>query len=216
MMNPTRRGGPGPGSGRRGRHRYAPRRWTQDAREAHGNAGLASGDRLELSCLHLGFYLASWGMMRGSGGLDGRSLQALVPVAQAIADERPSTWELDVPSYSRQGISAVLGLAGRIKAAYRFAASPILVTKTLLGVFGCIPAFDRFFRLGFEGAVLDHATLNRISDFYLANESVLHSRPVCTIDFATGRDTTRRHPQAKIIDMIFFQEGYKRAAKARR
>jgi hypothetical protein len=108
------------------------------------------------------------------------------------------------------------GSADRIKAAYPFAASPILVTKTMLGVFGCIPAFDRFFRLGFEGAVLDHATLSRISNFYLANESVLHSRPVYTIDFATGRDTTRRYPQGKIIDMIFFQEGYKRAAKARR
>jgi hypothetical protein len=86
----------------------------------------------------------------------------------------------------------------------------------MLGVFGCIPAFDRFFRLGFGRAVLDYATLTRISDFYLANENVLEGRQVCTFDFATGRDTTRRYPQAKIIDMIFFQEGYKRAGKMRR
>src|SRR5260370_41098886 len=72
----------------------------QDARDAQATAGLASGDRLDLSCLQLGFYLASWGMMRGSGGLHGRSLQELVPVVQTIADESAATWELDVPGYS--------------------------------------------------------------------------------------------------------------------
>ena len=136
----------------------------QNARDAQETAGLASADQLELSCLHLGFYLASWGMMRG--GLHGRSLQELVPVVQAIADEPPVTWELDVPGYSEAGIAAVLALGDRIGTAYTFTAGPVLVTKTMLGVFGCIPAFDRFFRLGFGRAALDRATLTQISDFY--------------------------------------------------
>ena len=188
----------------------------QDARDAQETVGLAGGDRLELSCLHLGFYLASWGMMRGSGGLHGRSLHELVPVVQVIADEPPATWELDVPGYSEAGIAAVLALGDRIRSAYTFAASPILVTKTMLGVFGCIPAFDRFFRLGFGRAVLDRATLTKISDFYTANKSGLHTASVRTLDFATGQDTPRYYTQAKIIDMIFFQEGYKRTGKLRR
>jgi hypothetical protein len=186
----------------------------QDARDAHETADLASGDRLELSCLHLGFYLASWGMMRGS--LHGRSLQELVPVVQAIADEPPTSWELDVPGYSETGIAAVLALADRIKTAYRFIPSSVLVTKTLLGAFGCIPAFDRFFRLGFGSATLDRATLAKIKDFYTANKKALHAVPVPTLDFATGEDTPRCYTQAKIIDMIFFQEGYKQARKVRR
>lgn len=188
----------------------------QDARDAEETAGLASGDRIELSCLHLGFYLASWGMMRGSGGLHGRSLHELGPVVQVIADEPPATWELDVPAYSEAGIAEVLSLGDRIRNAYTFAASPVLVTKTMLGVFGCIPAFDRFFRLGFGRAALDRATLGKISGFYMANKSVLHAAPVRTLDFATGQDTPRCYTQAKIIDMIFFQEGYKRTGKARR
>src|SRR6266566_8688564 len=77
----------------------------QQARDNQETTDLARGDRLELSCLHLGFYLASWGMMRGS--LRRRSLQELVPVVQAIADESPASWELDVPSYSETGIDAV-------------------------------------------------------------------------------------------------------------
>lgn len=188
----------------------------QQARDDRETASLARGDRLELSCLHLGFYLASWGMMRGSGGLHGRSLQELVTVVQTIADEPGATWELDVPSYSVHGIAAVLALADRIRASYTFAASPILVTKTMLGVFGCIPAFDRFFRLGFGGAALDRRTLIRISDFYTSNISALQAVSVRTLAFATGQDTSRCYPQAKIIDMIFFEEGYKQAGKARR
>ena len=187
----------------------------QDARDAQETAGLARGNQLELSCLHLGFYLASWGMMRGRGGLYGRSLQELVRVVQAIASEPAATWELDVPRYSETGIGAVLALADRIKAAYAFTASPVLVTKTMLGVFGCIPAFDRFFRLGFGGAALDRATLTMISDFYTANKRALHAARIPTLDFTTGTDTRRCYTQAKIIDMIFFQEGYRRTGKVR-
>lgn len=176
----------------------------QDARDAQETIDLATRDRLELSCLHLGFYLASWGMMRGSGGLYGRSLQELVPVVQAIAGEPPATWELDVPGYSEAGIARVLALAERIRTAYTFAASPVLVTKTILGVFGCVPAFDRFFRLGFGGAVLNRATLTRVGDFYTCNKSALHAVPVHTLDFASGQDTSRCYTQAKIIDMVFF------------
>jgi hypothetical protein len=123
---------------------------------------------------------------------------------------------LDVPGYSEAGITAVLALGDRIRSAYTFVASPVLVTKTMLGVFGCIPAFDRFFRLGFGRAVLDWATLTRISDFYTANKDTLHAATVRTLDFATGQDTSRCYTQAKIIDMIFFQEGYKRTGKVRR
>jgi hypothetical protein len=188
----------------------------QAARDAQEAADLASGSRLELSCLHLGFFLASWGMMRGSGGMYGRSLRELVPVVQAIADEPSATWELDVPGYSEAGIAAVLALSDRIRAAYSFAASSVLVTKTMLGVFGCIPAFDRFFRLGFGRATLDRATLAKISDFYTANQRILRATSVCTLDFTTRQSTSRYYTQAKIIDMIFFQEGYRRARKMRR
>jgi|ERR1017187_713503 hypothetical protein len=187
----------------------------QEARESRKTADLACGGQLEMSCLQLGFYLASWGMMRGSGGLHRQSLQELVPVVQAIANEPPASWELDVPGYSATGIDAVLALGNRIRAAYTVSASPILVSKTMLGVFGCVPAFDRFFRIGFGGAALSRETLTRISDFYGANESALRAVPIRTLDFMTGHDTSRGYTQAKIIDMMFFQEGYSRSGRVR-
>ena len=33
----------------------------QDYREQHRVAEMAAGENMQLSCLHLGFYLASWG-----------------------------------------------------------------------------------------------------------------------------------------------------------
>jgi hypothetical protein len=187
----------------------------QEARENSETAFLARDDQLELSCLHLGFYLASWGMMRGSGGLHRRSLRELAPVVRTIADEPPMSWELDVPGYSETGIDAVLALSGRIEKAYTISASPILVSKTMLGVFGCVPAFDRFFRIGFGSATLRRQTLGRISDFYKVNESALDAVQIRTLDFVTRQDTARCYTQAKIIDMIFFEEGLRKSGQVR-
>jgi hypothetical protein len=40
---------------------------------------------------------------------------------------------------------------------------------------------------------------------------VIDAQEVFTLDFATGDETRLRYPTAKIIDMIFFQEGYVRS-----
>jgi hypothetical protein len=187
----------------------------QQAHESGQARGLADEGHLELSCLHLGFYLASWGMMRGSGGLHRRSLRELVPVVQAIARQPPECWDLDVPGYPDGGATAVLGLADRIRSAFSVTASPVLVTKTMLGVFGCVPAFDRFFRLGFGAAGLNHGTLSQISDFYAANTGTVDSVRIPTLDFTTRQDTSRYYTRAKIIDMAFFEEGYRRSGRVR-
>jgi hypothetical protein len=188
----------------------------QQARDDGVTAELACGSQLELSCLHLGFYLASWGMMRGSGGLHRQSLRQLAPVVRVIAAEPPDMWALDVPGYDPVGIGAVPVLGEHIRDAFTVPASRVLVSKTMLGVFGCIPAFDRFFRAGFGGgATLSRGTLTKISDFYQANATVLRAAPIPTLDFSTGRDTHRSYPLAKIIDIVFFEEGLQRAGRAR-
>ena len=54
-----------------------------------------------------------------------------------------------------------------------------------------------------------------ISDFYTANTSALYAARIPTLDFTTATDTRRCYTQAKIIDMIFFQEGDRRTGKVR-
>jgi hypothetical protein len=91
--------------------------------------------------------------------------------------------------------------------AFTVSASDILVTKTMLGVFGCVPAFDRYFRKGFGCHTLCRDALLRIGTFYEDNRARIDGQRIFTLDFISGLDTARTYPRAKIIDMIFFQEG---------
>jgi hypothetical protein len=182
----------------------------QEARERRALDRLADGEGLLLSCLQLGFYLASWGMMRGSGDLLQRSVRDLVPVVRKVVAEPDATWELDAHSY-RDHADEVLALARRIRLAFTVHASDTLVTKTMLGVFGCVPAFDRYFRRGFGCSTLCKGALSRIGEFYEENRANLETKRVLTLDFCSGRDTGRFYSQAKVIDLVFFQEGLNRA-----
>jgi hypothetical protein len=102
----------------------------------------------------------------------------------------------------------VLALARRVRRAFTVDASDILVTKTMLGVFGCVPAFDRFFRAGFGCHTLCKPALINIGQFYQCRHVEIDAQRIFTLDFTTGLDTKRPYPKAKIIDMIFFQKGF--------
>ena len=181
----------------------------QEARESGDPARLADDDHRMLSCLQLGFYLASWGMMRGSGDLLQRSFRDLIPVIEMIAAEPASTWDLDAHCLGTR-TDEVLALSRRVRRAFSIPASDILVTKTILGVFGCVPAFDRYFRIGFGCQTLCADALVRIGNFCIGHQAKIDAHRIFTLDFDSGLDTKRRYSRAKIIDMIFFQEGLNR------
>lgn len=182
----------------------------QDARDAGETERLKDDDRRQLSCLQLGFYLASWGMMRGSGQLLQNSLHGLVPVVKLIADEPPSTWELGVHSYTDHA-AEVIDLRQRVWSAFGesdIRASHTLVTKTMLGVFGCVPAFDRYFLIGSGLRFPSEKSLQSIGRFYEENKAKIDAAQVHTLDFVTGQATRRLYPRAKIIDAVFFMQGF--------
>ena len=181
----------------------------QEARESGDTAKLADDDHRMLSCLQLGYYLASWGMMRGSGDLLQRSVRDLMPVIEMIAAEPASTWAFDAHCLGTR-THEVLALSRRVRRAFSIPASDILVTKTMLGVFGCVPAFDRYFRIGFCCQTLCADALVRIGNFYIGHQAKIDACRIFTLDFYSGLDTKRRYSRAKVIDMIFFQEGLNR------
>ena len=181
----------------------------QEARESGDTARLADREHRMLSCFQLGFFLASWGMMRGSGDLYQRSVRDLLPVVEMISSEPASTWEFDAHCLATH-TPDVLALSRRVRRAFTIPASDILVTKTKLGVFGCVPAFDRYFRLGFGCQTLCSDALVRIGTFYREHQAAIDAHRVFTLDLDSGRNTDRRYSWAKIIDMIFFQEGFNR------
>src|SRR5439155_13873576 len=157
----------------------------------------ANGLELQLACLQLGFYLASWGMYRGSTVLLQRSLVHLSPVIEAIAGTPVAAWAIDANGYTHDACSLLLDTASRIRAAFPEGATDTLVTKIMLGVFGSVPAYDTNFRKGFGTAFLSESSLMRIGRFYRDNEEVIERYRVPTLDFASGAETDPKVPTSQ-------------------
>ena len=168
---------------------------------------LVTGPNMSLSCLHLAFYLASWGMLRASSVLLQRSLKHYVPVIQVMASSPAEIWNVDADCYDEANCSLVLDMAAQIRAALPDGASDILITKIMLGVFGCVPAFDTYFKKGFGAWTFGKKALVRVAKFYVDNADVIDRHRVHTLEFDSGIESTRRYTRAKVIDMIFFIEG---------
>jgi hypothetical protein len=173
---------------------------------------------VEQGCYALGFYLASWGMMRGSSFLLQKSVKHFEATVQYIAKCDPKLWNIDADNYTDANSIGVIvntfkDIRGTLEAEGH--QDVTLVTKVLLGVFGFVPAFDQNFcetfgdifeQCGFRR--LNAKVLQCIQEFYTANKQEIDtlSRKIKTLDFKTGKETKLHYPKAKIIDMYGFQK----------
>ncbi|GEM_PF-411427 len=173
---------------------------------------------IEKSCLVLGFYLASWGMFRGSSFLLQQSVNHFKPTILYINSLDKSVWNIDVDKYDDKNIELIIEIYKEIKNRLipNGNTDLTLVTKVLLGVFGFIPAFDNYFcdtfRMLFDGQCgfrrVNKASLNFIQNFYQENKSSIDNLSIKTFttDFLTGEKTKINYPKAKIIDMYGFNK----------
>lgn len=190
----------------------------QSFRDSGNVSMIASADNVQLSCLHLGFYLASWGMLRGSTELLQKSVRCLIPVLEAVAHTDASFWEIDAGCYTESNIQRLLQVADKIRGALP-GMSDTLLTKIMLGVFGGVPAFDTNFKKACRSEhmvqTFGASALRKIGAFYKHNAAVIDAYRVPTLDLISGRHTDRCYTRAKVIDMAFFMEGEKLAVRAR-
>ncbi len=174
---------------------------------------------IEKSCLVLGFYLASWGMFRGSSFLHQKSVKHFEPTIRYIATLDKSVWDIDADNYDEKNIQTIIKIYKDIKFCLinKDNSDLTLITKILLGVFGFIPAFDNYFCNSFR-AISDGQcgfrkvnvkSLSFIKTFYESNKTTIDrlSAETFTTDFMTGQKTTINYPRAKIIDMYGFTSG---------
>ncbi len=171
---------------------------------------------IEKSCLVLGFYLASWGMLRGSSFLLQKSAKHFESTIEYISTLDKSTWKIDVDNYNIDNIKEIIHIYQEIKQRMIVNGNSdlTLITKVLLGVFGFIPAFDSYFcnafreiskgQCGFRK--VNEKSLSIIKTFYECNRSIIDKLSVqtYTTDFLSGQKTNINYPKAKIIDMYGF------------
>jgi hypothetical protein len=178
--------------------------------EAGPTLVLDSGEQREIACLQLGFYLASWGMYRGSGQLIRHSARRLESTLEVIATSPEEIWSIDADDYSDHNQQLILSVGEAIRETLPGSATDTLVTKIMLGVFGCVPAMDSFFVRGFgmsSSKPLRLKTLAAIGEYAASHADELRDQSVYTLDFTSGSETSRRYTTAKIIDMVFFVQG---------
>ena len=178
----------------------------QSFRESRDVSALASPANVQLSCLQLGFYLASWGMFRGSAELLQKSARNLIPVLEVVARTETFLWELDAHCYTDSNIQRLMEFASTIRQTQPNM-SDTLITKIMLGVFGNVPAFDANFKRGFGVATFGPKALRKVGVFFQAHAERINAYRVPTLDFNSGEPTKRNYPRAKVIDMAFFIEG---------
>lgn len=165
---------------------------------------IASPSNLQMSCLQLGFYLASWGMYRGSAPILQESAKSLCNTIREIANQEAVIWEIDVDSYTDENITLLLRCFNKIKKSFEGVLTPseILITKIMLGVFSNVPAYDTLFKAGMGIKSFSVKSLKLISNLYNENKIVFDSYCRFTYDFGTGEKTTDViYKKAKLIDM---------------
>lgn len=175
--------------------------------------------------LHLAFYLASWGMYRGSCFILQKDYKVHTPIVEEIlkpeydclfglacADLRnDDVWEQYTKLYDK--IDAYFDpirkeVRGRAVAS---SVSPVLITKILMGTLGCVPAYDRFFQDGvatYKVTTAEYSleSVRKLAKFYEAHNDRLEEarRGMRTDDLI--------YPQMKLLDMGFWQVGFEKDA----
>ena len=146
---------------------------------------LADEKNLQMSCLQLGFYLASWGMMRGSSFLLEKSVKNYKNLIVAISKMNPKLWEIDVDKYNEENIKLLLNCKQQIIEVLGKQNKPsdTLVTKIMLGVFANIPAYDQYFRKSLRLHSVNKKSLLKIKNFYEENKETFDSYKIHTFDF---------------------------------
>ncbi|MEA1869888.1 MAG: hypothetical protein U9N09_07080 [Euryarchaeota archaeon] len=174
---------------------------------------LADEKNLQMSCLQLGFYLASWGMMRGSSFLLEKSIKNYKNLIIIISKMNPILWEIDVDNYDEENIKLLLNCKKQIIEVIRKENKPsdTLVTKIMLGIFANVPAYDynfkKFLKKNQYCQTFNKTSLNQIKKFYEENNEVFNSYEIHTFDFRTSNDTDNIYTKAKLIDMYGFIAG---------
>lgn len=172
-------------------------------------------------CLHLSFYLASWGMYRGSSFLLQKDYKVhKEAIKEIFKQEYNNLLGIQCKEYfNKENQVALIKLTDNLKEIYKkirlsvkqkdikIEVSDTLITKILMGTLGCVPAYDRYFISGIReykiasGSYNERSILN-LCEFYKNNFlSFEESRKNMKID-------NLKYPQMKLIDMCMWQIGY--------
>ena len=209
------------------RHRY--RSWEHCYAQFYEARQNPEKDNVDNLSLHLAFYLASWGMYRGSSFLLQYDYTIHTSVVKEILKpEYNKLFGIECKELnSEQTVLLLKKLNSEIGGIYKqFRSnagkedikqdiSTTLVTKVLLGALGCVPAYDRFFvdavkKNEVTTGNYNIASLQKLIKFYEKHQERLEElRSKFLIEYQFNEDKkTLLYPQMKVLDMGFWKIGF--------
>lgn len=193
--------------------------WQHCYRAFSENRNVTDKQTVDYLSLHLAFYLASWGMYRGSSFLLQKDYRVHIPVVEIIQEQKYNLLHGISAEELREerSLSLLNNIAERIRDCYAKEkpsfegihnnATDTLVTKILLGTLGCVPAFDRYYVNSIKKNHVSKGIFNKksvydVAKFYCDNldvfEDLRHELSKCGIEY----------PPMKLMDMCFWQDAY--------
>ena len=166
----------------------------------------------DVACLHLSFYLASWGMYRGSSFLLQKDYLVHKDVVREILKYK-YLQDMDLNKVSKidKEFKDIFVLSNFIKqsSSYNHHVTDTLLTKILLGTLGCVPAYDRFFLKTLKSKKISPWTkfseknLFELIKFYRNEKDTF-----LKIQLGIQEKIGIKYPIMKLIDMYFFTLGF--------
>jgi len=174
---------------------------------------------IDISCLHLSFYLASWGMYRGSSFLLWKDYRIHTDVVEKLLENKHFQ-KFNFSTIKETDLDKIIDLTNWIKNWYKeniktvngeeksVNATDTLVTKIMLGTLACIPAYDRYFIDGMRNSGINYSKLSKknfkaVAGYYKENEA----------EFLKAQKTIQKkscinYPAMKLVDMYFWEIGF--------
>jgi len=194
---------------------------------SHGTwKSLAATRSRQQTALHLGLYLANWGMFRGSSKLLQVNLDYFEALTVHLFDGKQvplAFWDLQLRDFAPTSPSYVEAAQLFDEGAKRISDfeaetvgwTPTRLSKVLLGLWGQLPAYDTYFNRSWRRFTLARPDLGLPRHLWVNASSLGHlARAQAQCGWKLGGYTTfhaeQPYPPGKIIDMAFFQDGYER------
>jgi len=172
--------------------------------------------------LHLAFFLASWGMYRGSSFLSKKDYLIHIPVVRVICEPRyEQLWDPEIGSGTARGaeghVKLLIEIGDRIREVYGkimsvdgktrdVVATDTLLTKIILGTMGCCVAYDRYAVLALGSLGIRPARFSRDGYCSLLRFCQDHAEELTSVEIRT-KQGNRKYPVMKLADMYLSEVG---------
>lgn len=187
-------------------------------------------EKSEIQVLELAFYLASWGMYRGSSGLLQKNYLIHKGAVSILFSETNQKLKCNRSSeVNRENITAIIEVKNELAEHYssiyftkvadkpkRISPTDTLLSKIILGTLGCVPAYDKYFIAGLKEMKMEHTGFKKDSLTELFDFIENNKKEITQAQKLINTKTQRHYPLMKILDMYFWQIGYDKEVKKER